>query len=221
MINGLLERIRQPSITNQPPGPFEMHRNDLAVMVVVLFAFFLSVGVRQQARSVSRGLELGDGLPTLRYPAGWLTSQPDFLHFQARNPASASIFDAQMDVVLRDLKDEESLERARAAWGLQRSQELLQYRELAVETGVVLENQPALRITYGYVADPTRESGANALPVVVQAQDLLFVQSSKLVVVTVAADANAWQTEVDHFQVVWRGVQWQNDSTSASAGGEE
>jgi hypothetical protein len=61
-------------------------------------------------------------------------------------------------------------------------------------------------VTYAYVADPTREQGALAAPVVAQAQDLLFVVGDQLVVVTMAADAANWDEEEDDFQVVFNSL---------------
>jgi hypothetical protein len=202
MIDSLLATLRKPSITNRPPGAGEIHRNDIAVVLVVLFAFFLGWSLRNQAIHASRSFSLGDDLPTLRYPARWITSQPDPLHFQATNPTSVSSFNAQIEVYVRDLQADETLDMARANWGLQRSRELLQYRELSAEPVTVLDGQPGLRIRFGYVADPTRESGASGLPVVVEGQDLLFLHGGELVVVTMAADAHDWETEQEHFQIV-------------------
>jgi hypothetical protein len=203
MIDSLLTTLRKPSITNRPPGAGEIRRNDIAVLLVVLFAFFLGWSLRTQVSNASRAISLGDDLPTVRYPAGWITGQPEFLHFQATNPTSISSFNAQIDVHVRDLQADESLDIARANWGLRRSRELLQYRELSVAPVTVLTGLPGLHIRFGYVADPTRESGATGLPVVVEGQDLLFLYGDKLVVITVSADAHDWEIEQEHFQIVF------------------
>jgi hypothetical protein len=175
-------------------------------VLVVLFALFLGLGIRNQAIHASRAVNLGDDLPTLRYPAGWITGQPEFLHFQATNPASISSFNAQIDVYLRDLQADETLAMARANWALRRSRELLQYRELNSDPVTVLDGLLGLRTRFGYVADPTRESGATGLPVVVEGQDLLFLHDGKLVVITVAADVQDWEAEQEHFQIVFNSL---------------
>jgi hypothetical protein len=207
MIKGLVTRLRQPSVTSQTPGSAEVWRNDLAVIVVVVLAFVLGFVLRNIVRNASTAITLGDGLPTLRYPAGWVTSMPASQHFQATDSTSASSFDTTVAMEVRALKPQENLELARAAWALQRSRALVQYRELGAEPVTVLGNQPALLITYGYIADPTRENGNTGLPVVVQAQDLLFVQDKKLVVVTVAADVHDWLAKAAHFQLIFASVQ--------------
>jgi hypothetical protein len=192
-----------------PPTPFERRRNDLAAILVVLIAFACGFGIRNLALNASKTIVLGDDLPSLRYPAGWITGQPEFLRFQAVNPASASMFDAQIDVFVRDLKAEETLDMARASWGLQRGQELVQYRELAADPVTVLKNQPALLTRYAYVADPARESGGNGLPVVVEGQDLLFFHGDQLIVITLAAAVHDWQAEQRHFQIVFDSLEVQ------------
>ena len=54
------------------------------------------------------------------------------------------------------------------------------------------KDQPALVSTYAYIADPTRDVGANGLPVVVEAQDIMFLEGGQFLVATLAADASAW-----------------------------
>jgi hypothetical protein len=84
---------------------------------------------------------------------------------------------------------------ARTVLGLQRTQELLRYRELSVDN-VTVGDVEGLLVTYAYVADPTREQGALAPPVVVQAQDLIFPSGeNQAMVVTIAADAATWDDE--------------------------
>jgi hypothetical protein len=202
MIADLVAQLRRPSPTGPTPRPFQVQRDDLAVFAVVLFALFLGLGIRSQALNASRSFALGDELPTLRYPAGWITAEPEGLRFQATNPASASTFDAQVALAVRDLRADETLDLARAAWGLRRSEELTNYRELTAEPVTVLDGQPGLLTTYAYVADPTRPQGASGLPVVVQAQDLLFFDDGRLVAVTLAADAGEWAVERTHFAIV-------------------
>jgi hypothetical protein len=200
---GFVARLRAPSRTSQPPAPGELWRNDLAVLVTVLFALFLGLGIRNGALTAQRSFALGAGLPTIAYPAGWHTDSTEALHFQAINPASASSFDARLAVSLQEGRSDQSLDLARAAWALRRSQELMFYRELAAEPVTVLDGQPALRTRFAFVADPTRAQGATGLPVVVEAEDLLFLAGDQLVVISVAADATQWREEARHFGLVY------------------
>lgn len=202
MIAELWERLRRPSVTNQPPAPGELRRNDLAVLLVVLLALLLGLAVRSWALGASRSFALGEDLPTLRYPLGWRTSQTETFAFQALNPHSPSHFDARVEVRVSSRPAAEPLDLARAAWSIQRSQDLLAYRELAAEP-LTVQGEPALLIHYAYVADPTRASGVTGVPVVVEAQDLLFLRFGKLVVVTVAADATEFATAERDFALVF------------------
>lgn len=217
----LISTLRKPSVTSQPPTTWDIRRNDLAVLVWFALICALGLGLRNYALNSSRSLALGKGLPTLAYPAGWSTTKSEQLALQARNLASLSGFSAEIEVFMRDLKPNETFELARSDWSLKRSQARLQYRELSAENVQVQGNIPGLLVTYAYIADPSRESGANSLPVVVEAQDLLFVQANKLIVVTTAADANEWADEAQHFQIVYNSLSMQMvESKSPTEGGK-
>ncbi len=210
MINSLFQQLLKPSITNEAPSAGEAWRNDLAMLATVLFALFLGIGIRNQSLNASQLIELGDGLPSISAPAGWLTQQADSGNFQVRNPESASTFDSEIAVLIRPLEGNQTLDRVRVNGSLQRSKELEFYRELEGQTVEVRPQIGRTRTdaisgvltTYAYVADPTLASGANGLPVVVEAQDLLFIYDKNLYVVTLAADASAWDNEAKNFQRV-------------------
>ena len=70
-------------------------------------------------------------------------------------------------------------------------------------------DQPALVTTYAYIADPTLDMGAMGLPVVVEAQDIMFLQDGQFVVVTLAADANDWEDEQNEFSIVTNSLRLQ------------
>ncbi|RLT40286.1 MAG: hypothetical protein DWI57_08725 [Chloroflexi bacterium] len=203
----LLAALRRPSITNQPPSPSEQRRNDLLVIVVILFAIFLGWGIRYNSGNAVRQFALGDQLPTLAYPAAWLEAQSDGVLFRAIDPASPSAFDARVELFVRDLKEGETLDTLSASWPLRRTQELERFRNLAVEVAQRTGDQPALVFTYAYIADPTRESGSLGLPVVVKGQDLLFIANDgigeRLVVTTVTADATEWESHTDAFTKIF------------------
>jgi hypothetical protein len=197
-----LTSLSKPSVTNQPPSEGELRRLDIAVIITVLFALFLGFGIRNNAVSASRTVELGEGLPTIKVPERWITGQPEGMMLQARNPASPSIFNAQLSVMTLPLPAGEDARGARTALALQRTQELLRYRELGVER-VIVDGVAGLLVTYAYVDDPTREQGALAPPVVVQAQDLIFPSGENTaIVVTTATDAATWDEEQASIQLI-------------------
>lgn len=203
----LIESLRKPSITNQPPSASEQRRNDLLMIVTILFAIFLGWGVHNNAVGAMQSFELGGQLPTLTYPASWLESQREGVQFRAIDPASPSTFDAQVEVFVRDVKEGETLDQVGTSWPLRRTQELDRFRSLAERVAQGPDGQNVLILTYAYIADPTRESGNLGLPVVVKGQDLLFIANDgigdRLVVATVAADAVEWERYAGDFATIF------------------
>jgi hypothetical protein len=203
---GWLQRLTKPSITNAPPQPREQLRNDLAVLGVILFALFLGFGLRSQAFGASRSLELPADLGRLLYPAAWtVRAAPDLLVrvFDAGSPGT---FDTRLEVAARPLRPQETLAEGRADLAFKRIAALPAYRELAVDEAEVKRGAPALVVTYSYLADPAHESGIVDLPVVVEAQDIVYVDDGQLVVVTMAADANEWNAEEHDLAVIRNGL---------------
>jgi len=197
-----LQRLTQPSPTNEAPTRGELRRNDLLVAALVLFALFLALGIRNQVLNASKTVRLGENLPRIAYPERWRTQTTEGALLHVINPGSRSTFDTQMLVSGRPLRVDESLEDARADRGIKLAMSLPGYRELEAERMVVLDNQPALVATYAYIADPTLNAGATGLPVVVEAQDIMFLGGGQFLAVTLAADANAWEEEGRNFSII-------------------
>ncbi len=194
-MTSLLNSLTTPSVTNEPPTDKELSRIDIAVIITVIFALFLGYGIRNNARNASRTVDLGAGMPAMRIPSNWISGAAEDVILRARNPRTSSAFNTEVTVATRPLAAGEDALAARTAVALQRTRDLLRYRELGVER-VTVDGQPGILVTYAYVADPTREQGATAPPVVVQAQDLFFVSGDgQAVIVTVAADAAAWDAQ--------------------------
>lgn len=206
-MSSLLTALTKPSVTNEPPSNAEIRRNDLALLITVIFALFLGYGIRNNAINASRTVELGENLPAVEIPARWITGEGEGYIVAARNPSSPSIFDSEIKIAARPLNPNENMVTARTGLGVKRSQALLRYRELSADA-VTVDGEPGIVVTYAYIADPTRPSGALAAPVVVQAQDLVFVDpdSSQVVVVTTAADAADWEREEHYFRTVYNSL---------------
>lgn len=197
-----LNALSRPSVTNQPPTEQDIRRSDIAVIVAFVFALFLGFGIRNNAAAASRTVELGAGLPVIEIPNNWITGTESGILFRARNPRSPSAFTAEVSVSTYPLAAGEDVVIARTALGLKRTQELLRYRELNA-VPVTVNGQPGIMVTYAYVADPTREQGAIAPPVVVQAQDIIFPSGeNQAVIITLAADAAAWDEEEAAMQII-------------------
>lgn len=199
----LLERIRRPSVTNQPPTQQEILRSDLATIGWFALILIFAVGLRNGAAQSQTRVELPDGLPAIAIPKNWVQGSSDELAFFASDPASPSQFGNEVQVYTRPTEPGADLATLRPAWGMARSQALDHYRELNATPVTLLGGTPGLVVSYAYVADPARPVGAAAPPVVVQASDLIFVKDDKLVVVTVAADATAWDAAQNDFGVVF------------------
>lgn len=212
-----IERLSKPSPTNEPPTKSELRRNDLLVAGIVLFALFLAFGIRNQVLNASESVRLGENLPRIAYPAGWRVQDSDGALLHAVNAGSPSGFDTQLLVTSRALRSDETLEDARADRGIKLATSLNGYRELGSEHMTVRGDQPALVTTYAYIADPTLDMGAMGLPVVVEAQDIMFLQDGQFVIVTLAADANDWEDEQNEFAIVTNSLRLQPADESTLA----
>jgi hypothetical protein len=204
----------QRSRTNIPPTEAEILRHDVILFLCVLALLAAGWGVRLLAEQEgTRTADLGPGLPAIDYPATWTptlnstaASSESTLLFQARNAASASTFDSTLRVEALPVLPADSLGALRIRQGLRRAQELDRYRELSAEPAALLGGREALLTTYAYLADPTRDSGGNGLPVVVEAQDLLFRHENQWLVITLAADAGDWASAAADFAPIYQSL---------------
>jgi hypothetical protein len=201
-----IQRLAEPSPTNEAPTRGELRRNDLLVAALVIFALLLAFGIRNQVLNASRSVRLGENLPRIAYPEAWRSQNTEGTLLHVVEPGSPSTFDTEMTVIGRPLRADESLDDARADRGIKLATSLPSYRELEAERMMVLDGQPALVSTYAYIADPTLDAGATGLPVVVQAQDIMFLGGGQFLVVTLAADANHWEDEGREFAVITNGL---------------
>lgn len=189
------------SRTAPPPTAAAIRRNDwvlLASVILMMAAGWLVL--RWYNRPVTTSA--APGLGELRVPAGWLVAGPgsdDRVLFRATNPTAPGLFVPFMEVAAIEIGPDESLETARATLSLQRSRELDRYRELAAEPVTVLDDKPAVLVSYAWIADPTQDSGGNGLPVVVQAQDLILPMADGWARATVAEDAATFSADAPEF----------------------
>lgn len=212
-----VDRLIKPSPTNEPPAPREQLRNDIAVAVTVLFALFLALGVRNQVYSASKLFTLQDGAMRIAYPERWALSTSDNTAFTATHLGSPSTYDSRVEVSSRPLQPDETLELARFDRALKLASEVSGYRELEAAELQVLNGLPAIATTYGFVADPTRDAGATGLPVVVEAQDILFAEDGLLYVVSLRANAADWAASARDFAVVTNSLRLRAPQAATSA----
>jgi len=198
-----MRRTRQPSQpTPMPESPAgaDWLRNDLIILATVLVLLLVGWAVARWAQNRSETVELGFGLPVVAYPANWTRGRmEDGVVFLARNPASPGTYSATVAVITRPVLDGETLDTLRTELGFRRNRTLDRYRELAAVPVTVLDGSPAVLTTYASLADPTRDSGLNGLPVVVQGQDLLFRVGKYWVIASTSVDAARAASEEDAF----------------------
>ncbi len=199
-MSAFLRALTKPSATNAPPSPRERYVRELALLGWVLFLLLLGWGIRNQTLRAHNTHLPAEGLTAIAYPSNWVVSNGEA--FRAANPRSPSTFDSEIAVVSRPLKAGEELAAARAAWTVSRSRQFQSYREIETLPATVLDGAPALVSTYAYVADPLRNSAVAGLPVVVEAQDIMYVDANHFVVVSLAADATAWAADQLSFDLV-------------------
>jgi hypothetical protein len=202
----LLNMLRNPSITNEPPTVQEQRRSDWAVIIVILFAIVLGWGIRNNTLNAMQEFSFQGGIPSISVPASWVKAQGEGLLLRAYDPATLSTFNSSLELSTRPLRQGEDLTLINATWPLKRSQEMDRFRTLTSQAVTGPGGEPALLITYAYIADPTRESGMTGLPVVVKGQDLLFKvgegTTQQLVVLTTVADATLWNSEAALFRAI-------------------
>lgn len=205
-----LSAIWQPSITTEPPTVHEIRRNDLALFAFVLVLLLCGWLVRERFQGGANTQMLAEGLPTILYPADWVTTgTTDDALFTARNPASPSTLDSEIRVEALPVREGESLETLRVMTSLRRNQALDRYRELDAQRMLVGGESAGYLVTYAYVADPTRDSGAPGVPVVAEGQDLLFGSGNQWLVITTIADAAQWESESAPFTALYEHLQVQ------------
>ena len=202
-MTSLMQRLSGPSITNRPPTADEQRDNDLAVVAWIIAMLIVGLLLRNAGESVHRSASLGEGLPDINYPVSWFQGRTDEGLLKATDPASPSSFNAFLKVSKVTLAEGQDLSLGRAGWSVKQSRALENYRELDATVATLLGDRPALAVGYAYIADPSRDSAAVGLPVVVQAQDILFQSGADLVVITVAADAADWEDELEDFQMIF------------------
>jgi hypothetical protein len=212
-----IDRLVKPSPTNEPPAPREQLRNDLAVAATVIFALILAFGIRNQVFTAARLASLNEGAVRIAYPERWVMRAADESSFTAIRFGSPSIYDSRVEVSSRPLNANETLDLARFDRGLKLTAELPGYRELEAAEMQVLNGTPAIVTTYGFIADPTRDAGVTSLPVVVEAQDVMFLHGEHFYVVSLRADAVDWDANARDFAIVTDSLRLQLPTQPAAA----
>ncbi|MFQ5612721.1 MAG: hypothetical protein ACE5H9_11375 [Anaerolineae bacterium] len=166
-------------------------------LVIVLLVAGLLVKNAVQGRTESFS---ADGV-SLSYPATWTRlTGPDQLLF-AGDPFSSA--QAPTGVIVRQMplaemgRNLSSLSDLALAWTTRQGRELQAFRSLSVEPTTV-NGQEAVMVEYAYVP----QGGAGRAPAVARARDYLLRQGDALTIITLAADANAFEAENNTWQAI-------------------
>lgn len=222
----LLDFLNPPIVTTEPPTAADIRRNDWVLLGCVLLLLAAGWMVRWFALDTQRTADLGIGLPAITYPSGWYPSTPtadaaapnEGVLFEVANPGSPSTYAPVIRIESLPVRQGDDLDTLRMDLGLRRSREFDRYRELTADPVLVLDDRPAVLTTYAFVADPTHDSGAYGLPVVVQAQDLLFRQDNRWLIASVAADAAEFADQEPDFTLFFDSLRLNQDVIFAEPG---
>jgi hypothetical protein len=87
------------------------------------------------------------------------------------------------------------------AWSTRQSRELAIYRALSVEQTTIGGRQ-AVMVDYAYVPQPSRSGRVDSVPVVARAQDYLVQQGDTVLIITLRAEADAFEPAADTWQAI-------------------
>ncbi len=184
-----------------------MHEEEPEWMVWVLVIALLLLGLLVKGSVVGRTTLFDGGVVTLRYPAEWIMmprEEADEI-FHVADPFASAHYPTSLHVCQHPVEDIgrnlQALNDIALAWSMRHGKDLLAYSALNLEP-MDLQGTDAVVLDYAYVAPPAEAQSAASLPVVVEAQDVLFLNGETLVVVTLAADATTFESLSDTWQMI-------------------
>ncbi len=174
----------------EQPRPHEESRQALAVIVVVFAGLCLGWLLMMGIEGRSTSFRSADGALSLSYPVSWMASKADEgTLLSIANPVSLASFRPTLKVYARTLAQGQRLMDAATSWTLGRMKALREFHDLGTEETTVA-GRAALRVNYGYVADPPAGLGPARLPIVVRASDTIVLLGNQFVVFSAVSDAS-------------------------------
>lgn len=174
----------------QPPSKWQARSSNLMVWLIVAMLLIAGWFFKDWMMSQFRYLALAEGEPAIPYPAQWQPQPAHNLALQVFDLDSQSPFTARENVAILPLPDVPIA----IFWPEQRQQQLQDYHETNRLLVTLNDGRQALLLSYTYVENGGEETNG---PRVVRARDLVFTindgQADRLVVVTLAADADEWE----------------------------
>jgi hypothetical protein len=180
----------------QPPSKWQARSSNLMVWLTVALLLVAGWFLKDWMMTQFRYLALAEGEPAIPYPAQWQPQPAQGLALQVFAPDSDSPFASREEVAVLPLPDAPIA----SAWPEQRQEQLRDYQESDRALVTMDDGRQALLLTYTYVA----EGDAPASLIVVSARDMAFQvndgHADRLVVVTLAADADEREKTEPVFQ---------------------
>jgi hypothetical protein len=174
--------------------------------VWVLIAVMLVIGLLVRTIVENRVQRIAQGSVTLQVPVGWTHAAgedpSELLHVS--ESLETTLFPAGVRVLQMPVSQVSTTAQALGdvalAWSNQQSQNLLGYQVLAIEP-TKLRDAAAVKIDYAYVAEPPL-GGANTIPVVARAEDVLLRNGDTITIATFAADSSAYDDQSATWQKI-------------------
>lgn len=176
-------------IAPEKPRPNEESRQALAVIIVVITGLCLGWLLMTDIEGRSMSFRSAGEAVSLSYPVSWMAGKAEEgTLLSIANPVSLASFRPTLKVYTRPLAQGQRLMDAATVWTLGRMKELREFRDLGAEQ-TTIAGRAALRVNYGYVADPPAGLGPAGLPIVVRASDTIVLLGSQFVVFSTVSDA--------------------------------
>lgn len=184
----------------------EEQRALLWVILTVAIGLLLGLALKTSVAGRSSSFAAPDGALTLNYPSVWvLGNASEGTILTVSDQRSPTEFSSTFAVRTRSLPQGQALIDAATGWSLSQSGSLREFSGLGSQQ-TTLAGQPAIRIDYAYVAPPAAGAGLATIPVVVRASDTLVVAGQRVLVFSMAADANHFDAYAAQFQAILSSV---------------
>ena len=178
----------------QPPSKWEARISNLLVLLIAGLLLMGGWMFKDWMEEQFRYLALAENEIAIPYPPAWTLQPHQELALQVLDPDGPALFPAREEVRILPLPATSFMH----AWPAHRAAELGDYIELATRPLTLRDGRNALLIEYSYATQ------ADASFVAVHAVDLAFParyeDETRLVVVTLAAEASDWDRVWPTFQ---------------------
>jgi hypothetical protein len=181
-------------------------------IVWALVAIMLVIGLIARVLVVGGTERISEGNMTLRYPSEWV-AQPgadpaELVH--VGEALETSLFPTNVRVLQMPVTDvsttAQTLGDLALKWSSQQAQDLLNYKVFNMEPATV-RGKEAVKIDYAYVTEPPL-GGAQSVPVVARAQDVLLRNGDTVTIASFVADATVYDQKAAVWERILASLDW-------------